>query len=90
MLLGGVVMMSGGLAPLAVSAMPWWAALVLALGGLVLVLMAQADVAVDQRGLTVRLSGLPWPRLSVPLDRVAAAQAGRSTRWASSAAGGTG
>lgn len=75
MLLGGVVMMFGAVAPLAVSAMPWWVALVLLPGGLVLVLMAQADVAVDQRGLTVRLSGLPWPRLSVPLDRVAAAQA---------------
>ncbi|ESP99782.1 hypothetical protein ACQ5JZ_12415 [Streptomyces sp. ZG43] len=75
MLLGGVVLMVGALAPLTVSAMPWWAAIVLLLGGLLLVLMAQADVVVDQRGLTVRLCGLPWPRLSVPLDRVATAQA---------------
>ncbi|MEY6566296.1 DUF1648 domain-containing protein [Streptomyces albidoflavus] len=74
MLLGGVVIMLGALAPLAVSVMPWWVAIVLLLSGLLLVLMAQADVVVDQRGLTVRLSGLPWPRLSVPLDRVAAAQ----------------
>ncbi|NEC15052.1 DUF1648 domain-containing protein [Streptomyces sp. SID8014] len=74
LLLAGLVTLCVAAALLLVSGTSWWAGIVLLLSGLPLVLMAQADVTVDQRGLTVRLSGLPWPRLSVPLDQVVTAR----------------
>lgn len=75
MLLGGTVTLLAAALPLALPGLPSWVAIVVLLSGALLVLMAQAEVTVDRRGLVVRPSGLPWPRLRVPLERVASAEA---------------
>ncbi|MFI8290502.1 hypothetical protein ACIGBL_15365 [Streptomyces sp. NPDC085614] len=49
---------------------PWPVALVLLVSGLLVLLLAGVRVSVDRRGLTVRPTLAPWPRIRVPLDRV--------------------
>ncbi|GHF28399.1 hypothetical protein GCM10010218_06900 [Streptomyces mashuensis] len=55
----------------------WPSALPLLVSGALIALLAGARVTADRRGLTVTPSLAPWPRVTVPLERIA--EAGRRT-----------
>ena len=84
LLLGAAVLVVGViLAQLMEPSIRLWISIALLLPGIAVITFSRIRVTADRSGLTVRYGFLGWPRTSVPLSRIATAQAidVRPTEW---------